>query len=119
MKNIPPAPGRDARSQPFVRSPPPISQNSVVNSRTGEDPLSAGIPHGKNSPDAPASHFALANAASSTRGPKRTEGLHEHLLHLRQTCGGPLRQMEPQRGFVPRPQRFVVPQSLRHLELTE
>src|SRR3989442_11743516 len=67
----------------------------------------------------PASHFALANAASSTRGPKRTEGLHEHLLHLRQTCRSPLRQMEPQRGFVPRPQRFVVPQSLRHLELTE
>src|SRR2546427_9570769 len=99
MKNIPPPRGGAAGPRPFAGTPPPISQNSVVNSRTGEDPLSAGIPHGKNSPDAPASHFALANAASSTRGPKRTEGLHEHLLHLRQTCRSPLRQMEPQRGF--------------------
>src|SRR3989442_5662390 len=112
METNPAASRGGARSHLFARPPPPISQNSVVNSRTGEDPLSAGIPHGKNSPDAPASHFALANAASSTRGPKRTEGLHEHLLHLRQTCGSSLRQMEPQRGFGPRPQRFVVPQSL-------
>ena len=50
---------RDARSQPFVRITPPISQNSVVNSRTGEDPLSAGIPHGKNSPDAASIAFRI------------------------------------------------------------